>query len=167
MATSGVDGSLSDVAAIIKKGVRCEDVYNLSRVMGKGGFATVKLGKAKSDGSAVAVKVINKTALSESDTTNLGQEIIVMASMKHSNIVQLLEVYEDSHHMYLVMELMRGGELFDRIVKKEHYSEGSFVKKIFLYTSWYDCTCKLTIYLFIFYALKFLHVVADISILRR
>jgi calcium/calmodulin-dependent protein kinase I len=121
--TTATDQSLQDAAAVIKKGINCTDVYNITRVMGQGGFATVKLGKRKDDGSAVAVKIIKKDALTVSDTKNLGSEIIVMASMKHANIVQLLEVYEDTKHVYLVMELMQGGELFDRIVQKENYSE--------------------------------------------
>ena len=38
-------------------------------------------------------------------------------------MVKLLEVYEDEDYVYLVLELMSGGELFDRIVEKESYSE--------------------------------------------
>lgn len=121
--TTATAADLQDAAAVIKKGINCTDIYNITRVMGQGGFAVVKLGKRKDDGSAVAVKIIKKDALTISDTKNLGSEIIVMASMKHANIVQLLEVYEDTKHVYLVMELMQGGELFDRIVQKENYSE--------------------------------------------
>ena len=38
-------------------------------------------------------------------------------------MVKLYEIYEDEDNIYLVMELMTGGELFDRVVDKEHYSE--------------------------------------------
>lgn len=48
---------------------------------------------------------------------------VKLSKLDHPNVVKLLEVYEDDDHVYLVLELMTGGELFDRIVDKEHYSE--------------------------------------------
>ena len=41
----------------------------------------------------------------------------------HPNVVELIDAYEGSKHIYIVMELCKGGELFDRIVAKSHYSE--------------------------------------------
>ncbi|GBO34459.1 Calcium/calmodulin-dependent protein kinase type 1, partial [Araneus ventricosus] len=43
--------------------------------------------------------------------------------LKHPNIVQLVETFEDKNKVYLVMELVTGGELFDRIVEKGSYTE--------------------------------------------
>ncbi len=50
-------------------------------------------------------------------------EINIMRNMNHPNIIKLYEVYEGEFHIYLVLELLKGGELFDRIIKKGHYSE--------------------------------------------
>ena len=46
-----------------------------------------------------------------------------MKDMDHPNIVNLIDVFEDERHWCLVMELMQGGELFDEILAKEHFSE--------------------------------------------
>eukprot|EP01057_Protomagalhaensia_wolfi_P005603 Protomagalhaensia_wolfi_Nauph_80__5602@NODE_635_length_2175_cov_19_288390_g474_i0_p1_GENE_NODE_635_length_2175_cov_19_288390_g474_i0NODE_635_length_2175_cov_19_288390_g474_i0_p1_ORF_typecomplete_len434_score69_11Pkinase/PF00069_25/2_6e65Pkinase_Tyr/PF07714_17/5_4e36EFhand_7/PF13499_6/5_5e12EFhand_7/PF13499_6/1e16EFhand_8/PF13833_6/4_2e06EFhand_8/PF13833_6/1_1e05EFhand_8/PF13833_6/8_7e09EFhand_1/PF00036_32/2_9e03EFhand_1/PF00036_32/6_2e05EFhand_1/PF00036_32/9_4e09EFhand_1/PF00036_32/0_037EFhand_1 len=46
-----------------------------------------------------------------------------MKSLDHPNIIRLFEVYEDEKHLYLIMELCTGGELFDRIIKSGHLSE--------------------------------------------
>ena len=50
-------------------------------------------------------------------------EISVLRLLIHPNIVQLVETYEDKSTVYLVMELVTGGELFDRIVEKGSYTE--------------------------------------------
>lgn len=46
-----------------------------------------------------------------------------MRILDHPNIIKLYEVYEGDFHIYLVLELLNGGELFDRIVKTGHYNE--------------------------------------------
>jgi serine/threonine protein kinase len=43
--------------------------------------------------------------------------------MDHQNIVKLYEVYEDDTYFYLIMDLLKGGELFDEIVKRQKFSE--------------------------------------------
>ena len=46
-----------------------------------------------------------------------------MVQIDHPNVVKLYEIFEDEENIYLILELMSGGELFDRVVDKEHYSE--------------------------------------------
>ncbi|XP_076231514.1 calcium/calmodulin-dependent protein kinase I isoform X2 [Calliopsis andreniformis] len=69
-----------------------------------------------------AVKIIDKKALKGKEDS-LENEIKVLRRLTHPNIVQLLETFEDKHKVYLVMELVTGGELFDRIVEKGSYTE--------------------------------------------
>jgi calcium-dependent protein kinase len=46
-----------------------------------------------------------------------------MKTLDHPNVIKLYEHFEDSRNVYLVMEVCEGGELFDRIIEKGHYSE--------------------------------------------
>ncbi|MBN3299673.1 KCC1D kinase, partial [Amia calva] len=49
--------------------------------------------------------------------------VVVLLQIKHENIVALEDIYESPNHLYLVMQLVSGGELFDRIVEKGFYTE--------------------------------------------
>ena len=48
---------------------------------------------------------------------------------QHENVAELLGVYEDQRNVYLVLELCKGGELFDRIVSKGTFTEKMVRKK--------------------------------------
>lgn len=106
-----------------KKKEEIEKYYKLGRVLGQGSFATVKIGTCKSDQSKWAIKIIKRASLAPEDEESLSTEITILQRVNHPNIVHLKEVYECKLCVYLVMEVMVGGELFDRIVNKEHYSE--------------------------------------------
>ncbi|EKX34040.1 hypothetical protein GUITHDRAFT_147498 [Guillardia theta CCMP2712] len=78
--------------------------YDIYETIGEGKFAKVKRAKKKKTGDIVAVKVLNKMCCKK-DYENIGKEIDIMRKI------------------YIVMEYVSGGELFDRIVEKDHYSE--------------------------------------------
>lgn len=88
-----------------------------------GSFATVRLASNKITGMKCAVKIVDRTQLKPEDEVGLRQEVEIMKSLQHPHIVQLLDFFEEEKTYYLVMELMEGGELFDRVVKKTHYTE--------------------------------------------
>jgi serine/threonine protein kinase len=77
--------------------------------------------KKKAD--AYAIKIVQKDALDEKQVTDLICEITIMTKLIHPNIVRLANAYDEPDQYYLVMELVTGGELFDRIVEKECYTE--------------------------------------------
>ena len=62
--------------------------------------------------------------MSAEDVEDVRREISILHHLgDHPNVVELIDAYEGSKHIYIVMELCKGGELFDRIVAKSHYSE--------------------------------------------
>ncbi|XP_069192329.1 calcium/calmodulin-dependent protein kinase type 1 isoform X1 [Procambarus clarkii] len=100
-----------------------EDKYLLKDLLGTGAFSQVRLAEVRDDPSrVVAIKIIDKKALKGKEDS-LENEIKVLRRLQHPNIVQLLDTYEDSEHVYLIIELVTGGELFDRIVEKGSYTE--------------------------------------------
>lgn len=97
--------------------------YDIKEKLGTGSFAVVKRAVRKSDGKQFAIKVIKKSKLNSEELAVVHDEVEIMHKVNHSNCVQLFEMFETSKKMYMVLELLTGGELFDRIVKKGSYSE--------------------------------------------
>jgi len=102
---------------------KLEDKYDVGKEIGRGGFSIVKKGKNKVTGEDVAVKCINKKTLKKEELQLLSREINIMKKLQHKNIVQLFDIYETSSELFLVLEFIPGGELFDQIVERGSYSE--------------------------------------------
>lgn len=105
--------------------------YKLTEeVIGKGAFGIVYVGVRQSDGEEVAIKRVPKA---KADFQVLSREISILKRCDHDNIIKFYACYEDKRYVYIVTELARGGELFDHIVKRRHYSESdarALVKQI-------------------------------------
>jgi len=97
--------------------------YEIKEKLGTGSFAVVKRAVSKSDGKQFAIKVIKKTKLNTEELAVVHDEVEIMHKINHPHCVQLYEMFETSKKIYMVMELLTGGELFDRIVAKGSYSE--------------------------------------------
>lgn len=102
-----------------------ETQYELGRELGRGEFGVTYLCTDNITGEAFACKSISKKKLMTAvDVEDVRREVEIMKHLpKHSNIVSLKATYEDENAVHLVMELCEGGELFDRIVSKGHYTE--------------------------------------------
>ncbi|GIQ87685.1 calcium/calmodulin-dependent/calcium-dependent protein kinase, partial [Kipferlia bialata] len=96
--------------------------YDITHSLGKGSFATVKYATRKADEMPVAIKIIKKAAMKDS-LSSLAREVSILKACNHIGIIKLFELYESKSKVYLVMELATGGELFDKIVARGHYSE--------------------------------------------
>ncbi|GMH00324.1 hypothetical protein Nepgr_002163 [Nepenthes gracilis] len=104
---------------------RLRDHYLIGRKLGQGQFGTTYLCTEKRTGLQYACKSIPKRRLlCKEDYDDVWREIQIMHHLsEHPNVVRIEGTYEDSVFVHLVMELCEGGELFDRIVAKGHYSE--------------------------------------------
>eukprot|EP00051_Salpingoeca_urceolata_P000845 m.36549 g.36549 ORF g.36549 m.36549 type:complete len:644 (+) comp11032_c0_seq1:94-2025(+) len=90
--------------------------YQVTKTIGKGNFAKVKLARHILTGVEVAIKVIDKTNLNPSSLDKLMREVMIMKSLDHPNIVKLFEVIDTERTLFLVMEYASGGEVFDFLV---------------------------------------------------
>jgi calcium/calmodulin-dependent protein kinase I len=94
--------------------------------LGSGYFAKVRLGVDKTTGQEVAIKMINKKLVESPGS--LENEISIMKKVSHPNIVQMIAVFDTPEILYIVMELMQGGELYERIVKQKKFTEEDAAK---------------------------------------
>jgi len=101
----------------------CAKEYKIGDELGRGSFAIVRKGISRKDNSAWAIKCIDKLKLDEEDEAALEIEVEILEKVNHPNIVRLRQVFDTPKVFYMVMELMTGGELFDRIVQKSKYGE--------------------------------------------
>jgi calcium/calmodulin-dependent protein kinase I len=114
-------GSPSLAASLAQPTIR--ERYEFREVLGTGAFSKVFSAECRFEpGTMVAIKCIDKKALKGKEES-LENEIKVLRKLRHPNIVQLFDTYDEKQYVYLVMELVTGGELFDRIVAKGSYTE--------------------------------------------
>lgn len=83
----------------------------------------MKEAKHRQTKNVYAVKIISKADMSDSDLKGLQLEVDILKLLNHPNIIKLHDLFDDNKYTYLVTEMMAGGELFDRIVKKQYYTE--------------------------------------------
>ncbi|XP_008788593.1 calcium-dependent protein kinase 2-like [Phoenix dactylifera] len=105
-----------------------EDVkatYTMGKELGRGQFGVTHLCTHRLTGEQFACKTIAKRKLvSKEDIEDVRREVQIMYHLSgQPNIVELKGAFEDKHSVHLVMELCAGGELFDRIIARGHYTE--------------------------------------------
>ena len=99
--------------------------YKILQQLGKGHFATVYLCVERATGTQYAVKMFEKRSgdSQKSQADPLQQEIALLMSVNHPNLLCLKDTFDEIDGMYLVMELAAEGELFNLIVSKQKLSE--------------------------------------------
>nr|CAB3460128.1 unnamed protein product [Digitaria exilis] len=98
--------------------------YELGRTVGEGNFGKVKLARHRGTGAHFAVKILDRArVLSLRIDDQIRREIATLKLLRHPNVVRLHEVAASKTKIYMVLEFVNGGELFDRIAIKGKLSE--------------------------------------------
>lgn len=98
--------------------------YEVGRTIGEGTFAKVKFARNMETGQSVAIKVMAKSTILKHKMVNqIKREISIMKIVRHPLIVRLHEVLAGQTKIYIVLEFVTGGELFDKIVHQGRLSE--------------------------------------------
>ncbi|XP_051745544.1 serine/threonine-protein kinase DCLK2 isoform X11 [Ctenopharyngodon idella] len=98
------------------------DKYKIGKVIGDGNFAVVKECVERSTGKEFALKIIDKNKCRGKEHL-IENEVAVLRRVKHPNIIMLIEEVDTPTELYLVMELVKGGDLFDAITSSTKYTE--------------------------------------------
>ncbi|GAM27553.1 hypothetical protein SAMD00019534_107290 [Acytostelium subglobosum LB1] len=104
-----------------------QKTYDVGSQLGAGKFSVVRSGTEKSTGKQWALKIMKRNVV---DEQTLVKEVEIMLDVKHTNVIALKEVYETDSDVILILELVTGGELFDKIVERNSYTEEDASKLI-------------------------------------
>ncbi|TQD87714.1 hypothetical protein C1H46_026718 [Malus baccata] len=104
---------------------KIREFYSFGRKLGQGQFGITFLCVEKATGKEYACKSIAKRKLiTDDDVEDVRREIQIMHHLAgHPNVISIKGAYEDAIAVHVVMELCAGGELFDRIIQRGHYTE--------------------------------------------
>lgn len=103
-------------ASKVKHVKRVVGKYELGRTIGEGTFAKVKFARNLETGDPVAIKILDKEkVLKHKMAEQLWREIATMKRIKHPHVLRLFEVMGSKTKIYIVLEYVTGGELFDKI----------------------------------------------------
>ncbi|XP_072959371.1 CBL-interacting protein kinase 1-like [Typha angustifolia] len=98
--------------------------YEIGKTLGEGNFGKVKYARHEDTGEAFAVKILDrKRILALKIDDQIKREIGTLKLLKHPNVVRLHEVCASKTKIYMVLEYVNGGELFDKIALKGKLSE--------------------------------------------
>ena len=97
--------------------------YKVGELLGKGGFGEVRLGEHQLTQDKVALKFLPKSeihSLGAAERTNT--EIQCLATLKHMNIIKMVQHLESANHVVLIFELMEGGDLLKFLLRRGGHS---------------------------------------------
>uniref|UniRef100_A0A0C9S1I0 MYLK_0 protein n=1 Tax=Fopius arisanus TaxID=64838 RepID=A0A0C9S1I0_9HYME len=93
--------------------------YDLQTELGRGKFGTVYQCKEKESGLRLAAKIVNTTK--KEDRRDVEREVEIMRRLQHPRLIQLYDAIDNEKKFYVVLELIEGGELFERVIDDDFY----------------------------------------------
>jgi 5'-AMP-activated protein kinase catalytic alpha subunit len=121
----GNAGSLPTGFTMNTQGILKIGNYRLGKTLGLGSFGKVKVAEHEATGHKVAVKILNRSKIKAMPRMDekIQREIQMLKLLRHPHIIKLYEVIETSSDIFMIMEYVSGGELFDYIVSHGRLSE--------------------------------------------
>ncbi|KAK7864135.1 hypothetical protein R5R35_007651 [Gryllus longicercus] len=98
----------------IRRGVDMKELYDLQSELGRGKFGTVYRCRERATGLQLAAKVVATPR--REDRRNVEREVDVMRQLRHPRLIQLYDAFDNGKVMCVVLELIEGGELFERVI---------------------------------------------------
>nr|QSH71612.1 CBL-interacting protein kinase [Hedychium coronarium] len=113
------------------EGMRVLGKYELGKMLGEGNFGKVRYALDVDFGRPYAIKILDRRRIQSLKIADqIKREIATLKLLKHPNVVRLYEVSASKTKIYMVLEYVNGGELFDRIVSSQNVKEGSFFQQL-------------------------------------
>ena len=99
--------------------------YKMTKQLGQGAFGTVWAAVHKQARAPCAVKIVSKRKLKEMEVYQelMMNELTVLEETVHPNITKVFELFEDSKNFYIICELIRGGNMLEKMIEMETISE--------------------------------------------
>ncbi|XP_011633109.1 calcium-dependent protein kinase 4-like [Pogonomyrmex barbatus] len=98
----------------IRRGVEFKDDYDIQSELGRGKFGIVYRCKEKASGLMLAAKVVN--VMKKEDRRTVQREVDIMRRLQHPRLIQLYDAIDAGKQIYVILELIDGGELFERVI---------------------------------------------------
>jgi len=124
-ATSSGNSRTTSIEAILGLEIGFDNLYTLDHKLNSGSFASVWTGRHKISSAEFAVKVVDRKKLKPKDDAAVYREVSILKSLSgaYDGIINLIDFFEQPQTFYLILELARGGDVFDRLSKRTVYTE--------------------------------------------
>jgi len=129
--TLGLDGDnflICQGDFVKARGSKFKEDYQVREQLGSGAFGEVRKVIHKKSGLTRAAKILCKDAISTEEHSKLISEVQILTTLDHPGILKMFEMYEDKNKYYIVSEYLEGGELFERIIQNDRFSERDAAK---------------------------------------
>lgn len=117
-----------DMADLVgEKKTKITSDYEFIKEIGSGAFSKVYKARHKLSKALRCVKKLSKKDLTEEEKEKLIEEVSILKTLDHPNILKVLEFYQNEKYFFIVTEYLEGGELFDRIMEAQSFTEETAV----------------------------------------